>query len=100
MPLFSAMCLTCPGNFPSLAHMSKRVLLPQALKCIREAKAQHDPAFRGSRFAIACHMSHAYLCNIEAGRKVPPEAVMNRLADALGVPIDAISYLTSLEASA
>lgn len=80
--------------------MSKRVVLPQALKCIREAKAVHNPEFRGSRFAIACHMSHAYLCNIEAGRKTPPEDVVQRIADQLGVPIEAISYLVSLEATA
>lgn len=80
--------------------MSKRVILPQALKCIREAKAVHDPEFRGSRFAIACHMSHAYLSNIEAGRKAPPEAVIERIANQLGVPIEAISYLKPVEATA
>lgn len=80
--------------------MRKRVVLPQALRCIREAKAEHNPRFRGSRFAIACGMSHGYLCNIEAGRKAPPEHVIQRLADELGVPIEAISYDAPVEASA
>jgi hypothetical protein len=38
-------------------------------------------------------MSHAHLCNIEAGRKQPPEEVIHRIAAHLGVPVDAISYV-------
>jgi transcriptional regulator with XRE-family HTH domain len=45
-------------------------------------------------------MSHAHLCNIEAGRKQPPEEVIHRIAAHLGVPVDAISYLIPMEAAA
>lgn len=80
--------------------MRKRVLLGGALKGIRKAKAVTDPAFMGSQFAIACGMSHAHLCNIEAGRKLPPESVIERIAAALGEPVDAISYVIETEAAA
>lgn len=80
--------------------MSKRVILGAAVKAIREAKAANDPAFRGSRFAIACLMSHAHLSNIEAGRKYPPEDVIHRIAAHLNVPVEAISYTVALEAVA
>lgn len=78
--------------------MSKRVALGAAIKAIREAKAASDESFRGSAFASKCLMSHAHLCNIEAGRKFPPEEVIHRIAAHLGVPVDAISYLTPQEA--
>ena len=80
--------------------MSKRVILGGAVKAIRSAKAAHDPAFRGSQFAIKCLMSHAHLSNIEAGRKYPPEDVIHRIAAHLGVPVEAISYTVPSEASA
>lgn len=72
--------------------MSKRVILPGALKAIRDLKAASDPVFRGGTFGPKCLMSHAHLCNIEAGRKNPPEDVIHRIAAHLGVPVDAISY--------
>lgn len=82
--------------------MRKRVALGAAIRAIREAKSQTNPTYKGSAFAIACLMSHAHLCNIEAGRKNPPEEVIHRIAAHLGVPVDAISYLseTSMEATA
>lgn len=80
--------------------MSKRYALGGAVKAIREARAQLDPSFRGSQFAIKCLMSHAHLCNIEAGRKQPPEHVIHRLAAHLGVAVEAISYVITTEAAA
>lgn len=80
--------------------MSKRVVLPAAVKAIREAKARSDESFRLSRFATTCLMSSAHLCNIEAGRKPATEDVINRIAAHLGEPIEAISYLIPTEASA
>lgn len=80
--------------------MSKRVVIGEAIKAIREAKAATDPSFRGSTFAITCLMSHAHLCNIEAGRKFPPEDVIHRIAAHLGVPVQAISYVKETEAAA
>lgn len=37
-------------------------------------------------------VSHGFLSNVEAGRKQPSAAVARRLADQLGVPLDAITY--------
>jgi DNA-binding transcriptional regulator YiaG len=79
--------------------MSKRVVLPAAIKAIREAKAEVDPSFRISHFAPRVLMSTGHLCNIEAGRKQPPEDVIHRIAAHLGVPVSAISYVASLEAA-
>lgn len=92
-----------------VAHMSKRIALPEAIKAIREARAgwdaqaricRNDPAFGVSAFATKCLMSPAHLCNIEAGRKVATEDVIGRIAEHLSVPIEAISYNTATEAVA
>ena len=72
--------------------MRKRIALGAAIRAIREAKAETDPSFRGSHFAIACGMSHAHLCNIEAGRKAATGDAIEVIAARLGVPTDAISY--------
>lgn len=80
--------------------MRKRIALPGAIKAIREAKAEADPSFRGSRFAIACGMSHAHLSNIEAARKQATEDAIERIAAQLGVSVDAISYVIETEAAA
>lgn len=70
------------------------------MKAIRELKASmpatadHDPArYMGSKFAAACLMSHGHLCNIEQDRKrKTPIATIQRIADQLGVPLEAISH--------
>lgn len=80
--------------------MSKRVVLPKAVKAIREAKAATQPEFRISRFAVKCLMTPGHLCNIEAGRKRPPEEVIHRIAAHLGEPVDAISYVVHEETEA
>lgn len=82
-----------------VADMSKRVVLPGAVRAIREAKAVSDPSYRISHFAPRVLMSTGHLCNIEAGRKQPPEDVIHRIAAHLGVPVTAISYEISLEAA-
>lgn len=73
--------------------MRKRVILPLALKTIRDMKADADPQFRGGTFGPKCGISHGHLCNVEAGRKQPPEELIHRIAAHLGVDVDAISYL-------
>lgn len=82
-----------------LTPMSKRLVLGGAIKAIRELKAQADPDFRGSRFSVRCLMSPGHLCNIENGRKQPPDEVIHRIAAHLGVSVDAISYPDPIEAS-
>jgi transcriptional regulator with XRE-family HTH domain len=79
--------------------MSKRVILPDAVKAIREARAAGDDSYRLGQFATRCLMSSAHLCNIEAGRKAATEEVIHRIAAHLGVPISAISYERPLEAA-
>lgn len=77
--------------------MRKRIALGAAIRAIREAKAENDPSYRGSHFAIACGMSHAHLCNIEAGRKPATDEGLAVIAERLGVPLDAISYELPIE---
>jgi len=79
--------------------MSKRIVLPGAVKAIREARAATDPTFRIGQFAPRVLMSTSHLCNIEAGRKSATEEVIHRIAAHLGVPVSAISYEVSLEAA-
>lgn len=77
------------------ADMSKRVALPRAIRAIRQAKGVTQGAFATQAF-----ISSPYLNNIEAGRRPVPEALIPTLANALGVEIDAISYVTESEAVA
>lgn len=80
--------------------MSKRIALPAAIKAIRAAKAAQDPNYRVSRFAIRCGMSTGHLCNIESGERRATEEAIFRIAEALDVPVDAISYELATEAAA
>lgn len=80
--------------------MSKRVILPGAVKAIREAKAVTHSEFRLGQFATTCLLSSGHLCNIEAGRKPATEDVIHRIAAHLGVTVDAISYELSAEVAA
>lgn len=75
-----------------VAHMSKRVILPDAVKAIRVAKSATDERYKLGRFATTVRLSSAHLCNIEADRKTATEDVINRIAEALEVPVSAISY--------
>lgn len=67
--------------------MASRNVNGAAVKAIREALGH-----RGGMFATQCSISHAYLSNVEAGRKQPSSAVARRIADELGVPLAAITY--------
>ena len=69
------------------ADEAKRLVNGHSVKAIREALGH-----RGGEFAIRCTISHAYLSNVEAGRKQPSAAVARRIADELGVPLTAITY--------
>lgn len=67
--------------------MASRNVNGPSIKAIREALGH-----RGGEFATKCSISHAYLSNVEAGRKQPSAAVARRIADGLGVPLAAITY--------
>ncbi len=75
--------------------MSKRVALHRAIRAIRTAKGISQGVV-----ATAAFISSPHLNNIEAGRRPVPEALIPALADALGVEVDAISYVTESEAVA
>lgn len=75
--------------------MTKRHVNGLAIRAIREALGH-----RGSVFATQCLISHAYLSNVEAGRKQPSDAVAKQIADALGVPLAAITYPVVVEEKA
>lgn len=83
-----------------VSHMRKRVILPGALRAIRVLKSEADTKFQGGHFGPACLISHGALANIEAGRRAASEALIERLADQLGVPIDAISYMVDVPMAA
>lgn len=53
---------------------------------------------RHSDFAVRVQISAGYLTNIEAGRKQPAPDVARRIADELGVPLDAVTYPVSVPA--
>ena len=73
---------------------AKRLVNGLAVKAIREALGH-----RGGEFATKCVISHAYLSNVEAGRKQPSAAVARRIADELGVPVAAITYPVLMESA-
>lgn len=75
--------------------MSKRVALGPAIKAIRTARS-----LPGGKFATACLMSHAHLCNIESGARQPSAAHLERIAAELDVPLSAISYTCDHQAAA
>lgn len=66
-----------------------RTVNPAAVRALREALG-----IRVSDLARDVEISTAYLCNIEAGRKTASAHVLRRLADRMGVPLDAITSPT------
>lgn len=67
--------------------MAQRGTNGAAVKAIREALGVPQGVL--ARDVI---VSQGYLSNIEAGRKQPDPAVVRRIADRLGVTVDAITY--------
>lgn len=70
-----------------LFHMSKRQINGTAVRAMRELLG-----VKHGIFAIDCDISPGYLTNIESGRKQASPAVQRRIADRLGVELDAITY--------
>lgn len=68
--------------------MRKRVAHGAAIRAIIDAR----PDLIASRLCIKAGMSHAHLCNVMADRKPLSEDKIRSLADAMGVPVKAISY--------
>lgn len=66
-----------------------------AVRAIREALG-----IKHGEFAVRCLISSGYLTNIESGRKQPSPEVAKKLAEQLGVTLDAITYVTETEVAA
>jgi transcriptional regulator with XRE-family HTH domain len=54
---------------------------------------------RQDEMASRMGITAAYLANIEAGRKQPRPSVQRRIADVLGVALDAVTYPVAIDAS-
>lgn len=68
-------------------------MLGGAVRAIREALG-----IKHGEFALRCDITPGYLTNIEAGRKQPSPDVAKRIADHLGVPLDAVTYSVDVAA--
>jgi transcriptional regulator with XRE-family HTH domain len=73
---------------PTVLGMRKRVAHGAAIRAIREAVGIPVGAF-----AVRCLISQGYMSNIELGAKQPTAEVLRKIADELGVPLDAVSYV-------
>lgn len=73
---------------------TERRVLGGAVRRLREAHGYKlDPT------AQKAGISAAYWCNIEKNRKTPTLPVMRAMAQALGVDLDDITYLTAVYAA-
>ena len=70
---------------------NKRQILGGAVKRLREAKG-----ITQDRLATDAGIHFAYLSNVERSQKQPSVDVMCRLANALGVDLDDISYMAAI----
>lgn len=68
--------------------MRKRIAHGPAIRAIRELVGIPVGAF-----ATRIVVSQGYMSNIEAGRKQPTPEKLRKIANELGVPLDAISYV-------
>ena len=94
-------------HFPSWETSQTRLaryrltLLPVLAYGVRMKRKVHGPMVRALRealgikhgeFANRCLISAGYLSNIEKNAKQPSPAVAKKMAEVLGVSLDAISY--------
>lgn len=70
--------------------MTYRMTNGPAIRALRDAVG-----IKHGKFAVDCLISPGYLTNIETGRKQPSPEVARRIADRLGVELDAITYPVS-----
>lgn len=72
---------------PSVLLMRKRLAHGAAIRAIREAVG-----IPVGEFAVRCLISQGYMSNVELSAKQPSPEVLRKIADELGVPLDAVSY--------
>lgn len=70
--------------------MSTRKVNGSSIRAIREAVG-----IKHGDLAVRCGFTPSYLSHIESGAKQPSAAMARRLADELGVPLDAITYVVA-----
>lgn len=68
--------------------MRKRQANGPAIRAIRELLGVSISAF-----APRCGVSQGYMSRVELGDKQPSPQVLRAIADQLGVPLDAVSYV-------
>lgn len=73
---------------PKIGRMRKRQANGSAIRAIRELLG-----LSVSALAPRCDVSQGYLSRVELGDKNPSPAVLRNIATALGVSLDAISYV-------
>lgn len=73
--------------------MPTRKLNGAALKALRIAHR-----VKQGELALRLDMNQGYLSKLEAGAKQPSQITIGKLADALGEPIDAISFVCTCAA--
>lgn len=71
----------------TVSYVTMRATNGAAIRAIRETLGVPQ-----GKLAERVGVSHGFLCNVEAGKKRPSPAIARRIADELGVPLDAITY--------
>lgn len=68
--------------------MTQRLILGPAVRALREAYG-----IKQSDLAVRCDITPGFLSNLESGRKQPSANKAREIADQLGVPLDAVTYV-------
>lgn len=83
--------LIVPGTFRNVPGMNSTELDPEAARIGATIRALRDAlGWKQTELAKAVGKSHAYLNNIEHGRRRAPTALCRDIAEQLGVPVGAI----------
>jgi transcriptional regulator with XRE-family HTH domain len=75
--------------FHMATEPTRRRILGGAVRQLRIAKQ-----IKQDELATACEMHFSYLSKVETGKRQPSTEAMLRIAQALGVGLDDISYVT------
>lgn len=67
--------------------MTTRKVNGATVRVVREALG-----IKHGDLAVRCGFTPSFLSHVESGAKQPSAAVTRRIADELGVPLDAITY--------
>jgi len=73
--------------------MTSRKINGATVRALREALG-----IKHGDFALRCGFTPSFLSHVEAGAKQPSAAVARKIADELGVPLDAVTYPVAVAA--